>query len=53
VWSKVGRFVEVLHAIGDIFTKIHVNCVLNYVFHYYLYVYFYGFFLCVFHVYFY
>jgi hypothetical protein len=50
VWSKAGRFVEGLHAVGDIFTKISVNCVLNYMLHYYLCVYFYGFFLCV-HVY--
>jgi hypothetical protein len=48
VWSKAGRNVEGLHAVGDIFTKISVNCVLNYMLHYYLCVYFYGFFLCVF-----
>jgi hypothetical protein len=47
VWSKAGRFVEGLHAVGDILTKISVNCVLNYMLHYYLCVYFYGFFLCV------
>jgi hypothetical protein len=29
VWSKVGRFVEGLHAFGDILTKISVNCVIN------------------------
>jgi hypothetical protein len=46
VWSKAGRFVEGLHTVGDIFTKISVNCVLNYMLHYYLCVYFYGF-LCV------
>jgi hypothetical protein len=44
---------EGLHAVGDIFTKISVNCVLNYMLHYYVCVYFYGFFLCVLHVYFY
>jgi hypothetical protein len=37
--------VEGLHAVGDIITKISVNCVLNYMLHYYLCVYFYGFFL--------
>jgi hypothetical protein len=47
MWSKAGRFVEGLHAIGDILTKISVNCVLYYMLHYYLRVYFYGFFLCV------
>ena len=34
--SKAGRFVEGLHVVGDIFTKISVNRVLNYVLHYYL-----------------
>jgi hypothetical protein len=34
---------EGLYAIGDIFTKISVNCVLNYMLHYYVCVYFYGF----------
>jgi hypothetical protein len=34
---------EGLHAVGDIITKISVNCVLNYMLHYYLCVYFYGF----------
>ena len=29
MWSKVGRFVEVLHAIGDILTKISVHYVIN------------------------
>jgi hypothetical protein len=53
MWSKVGRNVEGLHPVGDIFTKISVNCVLNYMLHYYVCVYFYGFFLCVLHVYFY
>ena len=38
---------EVMHIVGDIITKISVNCVLNYMMHYYLCVYFYGFFLCV------
>jgi hypothetical protein len=35
--------VESLHAVGDIFTKISVNCVLNCMLHYYLCVYFYEF----------
>jgi hypothetical protein len=29
VWSKAGRFVEGLHAVVDILTKISVNCVIN------------------------
>jgi hypothetical protein len=29
VWSKAGRFVEGLHTVGDILTKISVNCVIN------------------------
>jgi hypothetical protein len=29
VWSKAGRFVEGLHAVGDIITKISANCVIN------------------------
>jgi hypothetical protein len=29
VWSKARRFVEGLHAVGDILTKISVNCVIN------------------------
>jgi hypothetical protein len=29
VWSKVGRFVEGLHAVGEIISKISVNCVIN------------------------
>jgi hypothetical protein len=29
VWSKAGRFVEGLHAVGDILTKISANCVIN------------------------
>jgi hypothetical protein len=29
VWSKAGRFVEGLHVVGDILTKISVNCVIN------------------------
>jgi hypothetical protein len=29
VWSKAGRFVEGLHIVGDIRTKISVNCVIN------------------------
>jgi hypothetical protein len=47
MWSKAGRFVEGLHTVGDIITKISVNCVINYMFHYYLRVYFYGFIICV------
>jgi hypothetical protein len=29
VWSKAERFVEGLHAVGNILTKINVNCVIN------------------------
>jgi hypothetical protein len=29
VWSKAGRFVEGLHAVGDILKKISVNCVIK------------------------
>jgi len=29
MWSKVGRFVDGLHAVSDIITKISVNCVIN------------------------
>ena len=29
MWSKVGRFVEGLHVVGDILTKISANCVIN------------------------
>jgi hypothetical protein len=29
VWSKDGRFVEGLHAVGDILTKISEYCVIN------------------------
>jgi hypothetical protein len=29
VWSKDGRFVEGLHAVGDILTKISANFVIN------------------------
>jgi hypothetical protein len=29
VWSKAGRFMEVMHAVGDILTKISANCVIN------------------------
>ena len=38
---------EDLHAVGDILTKISVNCVISYMLHIYLRVYFYGFILCV------
>jgi hypothetical protein len=36
VWSKVARFMEVLHIVGDILTKVSVNSVLIYMLHYYL-----------------
>jgi hypothetical protein len=39
--------VEGLHTVGDIVTKISVNCVTNYMLHNYLCVYCYGFILCV------
>jgi hypothetical protein len=42
-----------LHVVGDIFTNIRVNCVLNDMLHYYVCVYFHEFFMCVLHVYFY
>jgi hypothetical protein len=29
VWSKAGRFVEGMHTVGDILTKISANCVIN------------------------
>ena len=29
MWSKAGSFVEGLHVVGDILTKISVNCVIN------------------------
>ena len=29
MWSKAGRFVEGLHAVGDTLTKISANCVIN------------------------
>ena len=29
MWSKAGSFVEGMHAVGDILTKISVNCVIN------------------------
>ena len=29
MWSKAGRFVEGLYTVGDILTKISVNCVIN------------------------
>jgi hypothetical protein len=28
MWSKDGRFMDGLHAVGDIITKISVNCVI-------------------------
>jgi hypothetical protein len=29
VWSKAGSFMEDLNVVGDIITKISVNCVIN------------------------
>jgi hypothetical protein len=29
VWSKAGRFMEVLHRVGNILTKISANCMIN------------------------
>jgi hypothetical protein len=29
VWSKTGSFVEGLHAVGNIITKINANCMIN------------------------
>jgi hypothetical protein len=29
MWSKAGRFMEGLHVVGDIITKISANCVIN------------------------
>ena len=29
MWSKAGRLVEGLHIVGDILTKISVNCVMH------------------------
>jgi hypothetical protein len=64
VWSKAGRFVEGLHAIGDIITKISAICVIKlhvllftcsilwvYLMHGYDYLYIYGYFLYMLHVY--
>jgi hypothetical protein len=47
VWSKAGRFVEGLHTVGDILTKISVNCVINLHAALLFTCYFYGFILCV------
>jgi hypothetical protein len=47
VWSKAGRFVEGLHAVGDILTKISVNCVINLHVALLFTCYFYGFILCM------
>jgi len=47
LWSKDGRKMEGFHEVGDIFTKIGFNCVLNYMLHYYLCIIFMGFsFVC-------
>ena len=65
MWSNSGRFVEGLHAVGDIPTKISVNCVINldatllfmclflWVYHMcgYNRLYIYGYFLYMLHVY--
>jgi hypothetical protein len=65
VWSKAGRFVEGIHTVGDILTKISTNCVINlydtllftclflWVYHMrgYNCLYVYGYFLYMFHVY--
>ena len=29
MWYKAGRFVEGLYIVGDILTKISINCVIN------------------------
>ena len=29
MWSKARRFMEGLHVVGDILTKISANCVIN------------------------
>ena len=29
MWSKAGRFVDGIHVVGDIRTKISTNCVIN------------------------
>jgi hypothetical protein len=47
VWSKAGRFVEGLHAVGVILTKTSVNCVINLHDALLFTCYFYGFILCV------
>jgi hypothetical protein len=65
VWSKAERFVEGLHAVGDILAKTSVNCVINlhaallftclflwvYPMCGYIYLYIYGYFLYMPHVY--
>jgi len=65
VWSKVGSFVEGLHIVGDILTKISDNCVIKFTCCIVVYVlifmgyhmcgyncvYFYGYFLYMLHVY--
>ena len=48
MWSKAGRFVDCMHAIGDILTKISVNCVINLHAALLLMCLFYGFIICVF-----
>jgi hypothetical protein len=65
MWSKAGSFVEGMHVVGDILTKISVNCVINlhgallftclilwvYPMHDYNYLYVYRYFLYMLHVY--
>ena len=47
MWSKAGRFMEGLHVVGDILTKISVNCVINLHVALLFTCYFYGFILCM------
>jgi hypothetical protein len=47
VWSKAGRFVEGLHAFGDILTMISVHCVINLHAALLFMCLFYGFILCM------
>jgi hypothetical protein len=65
VWSKAGRFMEGLHTVGDIITKISAICVIKlhaallftcsvlwvYLMHGYDCLYIYGYFLYMLHVY--
>ena len=47
MWSKAGKFMEGMHTVGDILTKISVNCVINLHVALLFTCYFYGFILCV------